>query len=103
MVGAIGEGKTIEFKRQMPAKARNEIIDFLAAVSSLANTAGGDLFIGVAAKDGVATEANGVAFESVDSEKLRLEQLLTTGIEPRVPRVEMEPVGCPNGRHALVV
>ncbi|QXX76037.1 helix-turn-helix domain-containing protein [Methylovirgula sp. HY1] len=55
IIGVVREGKTIEFKREMPAKTNDEVVKFLAAVSSLANTAGGDLLIGMEAKDGVAT------------------------------------------------
>ena len=42
LIGTVAEGKTIEYKREMPAGTRDEKIKFLAAVASLANTAGGD-------------------------------------------------------------
>ena len=100
---AVPEGKTIEYKREMPAKTRDELVKFLSAVSSFANTAGGDLLIGIDAKDGVPTTLTGVAFDNLDNEKLRLEQLLATHLEPRLPRVDIQPVDCGNGRHVILI
>jgi hypothetical protein len=80
--GPVAEGKTIEYKREMPGKGDSE---FLASVSSFANTSGGDLLIGVEAVDGIATALPGVELASPDQEKLRLEQLMATGLE-RCPR-----------------
>jgi hypothetical protein len=103
LVGNVPEGKTIEYKREMPTRQRDETIKFLAAASSLANTAGGDLVIGVEAEDGIPRAITGAAFDNLDGEKLRLEQLLATCLEPRLPHVDIQPVGCGNGRHVLVV
>jgi hypothetical protein len=41
LIGSARESKTLEFKREMPAGTSDEKIKFLAAVSALANTAGG--------------------------------------------------------------
>jgi hypothetical protein len=67
----------------MRAQTRDEKINFLSAVSSLANTAGGDLIIGMEAVDGLAQCVSGVEIFNLDAEKLRLEQLLASCIEPR--------------------
>jgi predicted HTH transcriptional regulator len=75
LIGTVAEGKTIEYKREMPAGTRDEKIKFLAAVASLANTAGGDLLIGIAGKDGVPVAIPGIAVSSLNDEKLRLESL----------------------------
>jgi Putative DNA-binding domain len=103
LIGTVAEGKTIEYKREMPAGTRDEKIKFLAAVASLANTAGGDLLIGIAGKDGVPVAILGIAVSSLDDEKLRLESLLIDCIEPRIPRIEVEPVACPGGTVTLVI
>jgi hypothetical protein len=100
LIGNVAEGKTIEYKREMPAGTRDEKIKFLAAVSSLANSAGGDLLIGVQAKDGIPVAIPGVAFTNLDDEKLRLESLLADCIEPRIPRIEIEPVAGVAATHA---
>jgi hypothetical protein len=100
---AVAESKTIEYKQEMPGGTREEKIKFLAAVSSFANTAGGDLLIGVLAQDGIPTAVSGIAVPSIDDEKLRLESLLADCIEPRIPRIEIAAVPCSSGQHALVV
>jgi predicted HTH transcriptional regulator len=64
LVGVVAEGKTIEYKREMPGGTSAEKVKFLAAVSSLANTAGGDLLIGVPAKDGIPIAISGIAVPS---------------------------------------
>jgi hypothetical protein len=103
LVGVAAEGKTIEYKREMPAGTRDERIDFLAAVSSFANTAGGDLLIGVPAKNGLPTAISGITVPNVDEEKLRLENLLADCIDPRIPRVEIAPVICSTGLPVMVI
>jgi hypothetical protein len=103
LVGVVAEGKTIEYKREMPGGTREEKIKFLAAVSSLANTAGGDLLVGVPARNGLPTAISGITVPNVDDEKLRLENLLADCIEPRVPRVEIVPVICSTGLPVLVI
>jgi hypothetical protein len=103
LVGLVREGKMIEFKREMQAKTRDEGIKFLAAVSSFANTGGGDLLIGIEARAGLATAIPGVAFPDLDAEKLRLLQLLANGLEPRLPRIDIEAIACGRSRHVLVI
>lgn len=103
LLGLVHEGKTIEYKREMPARKNDEIVKFLAPVLSLASTAGGDLLIGVDTKSGLAYSISGVAFADLAAEKLRPEQLLANSIEPRLPRVEIEAVDCAEGRHVLVI
>jgi len=103
LLGNVREGKMIEFKREMPARTPDEKIKFLAAVSSLANTAGGDLMVGIEAVDGLAQVISGIEFSNIDAEKLRLEQLLATLIEPRLPRVDMEAVDAGGNRYVMLV
>lgn len=103
LIGQVPESRTLEYKRQMQAQMTPEKIKFLAAVSSLANTAGGDLLIGVDAKNGVPVAIPGITVTNMDAEKLRFEQLLATCIEPRIPRVEIEAVACPSGASVLVI
>ena len=103
LLGIAREGKTLEFKQVMPAKSDREVIQFLAAVSAFANSRGGDLLVGIAAEDGVATSISGISLTGFDDEKLRLEQLLADNIEPRLPVVGFHSVPCGNGNHVVVV
>ncbi len=86
------EGRSIEFKRELPGVKDSDRKEFLADVSSFANALGGDLIFGVEEKDGVAAAADGVVVANIDAEVLRLEEMIRSGISPRI-------VGC----HAQVV
>lgn len=103
LVDVVSEDKTLEFKREMPAKTRDEVVKFLAAVTSLANTAGGDLVLGVVTEEGLVKSVPGIAYGNLDAEKLRFEQLLASSVEPRLPPVEMRFVGCENGSSVLLL
>ena len=95
----VREDKTLEYKRQMPARTDR----FLATVSSLANTAGGDLLLGVEAKDGKPVALPGIVIDNLDGEKLRLEQVLLNGLEPRLPHVDIHPIAVPDDKYVLVI
>jgi hypothetical protein len=81
------EGRSIEFKRELPGAKDSERKEFLADVSSFANALGGDLIFGVEEQDGVAVAADGVVVANIDAEVLRLEEMIRSGISPRI-------VGC---------
>jgi predicted HTH transcriptional regulator len=82
------ETVTIEYKRETYGGNYDARAEFLADVSSFANTSGGDLVIGIDAKDGVP-----IAFTpltgNVDAELLRLDQMAQTGLEPRIQKLQM--------------
>jgi predicted HTH transcriptional regulator len=65
------ETNVIEYKRDTYGNAHRDYSEFLADVSSLANTSGGDLIIGIDAPNGI--PAKPFPFSgSVDDEILRL-------------------------------
>ena len=66
----VSEGKTMEYKRELSIAADSKKIPLLATVSSFANTAGGDLLIGVEAVSGSPVDLPGVKTDDVDAEKL---------------------------------
>lgn len=103
LVGIARESRTLEFKLEMPGRAESESAPFLAGVSSLANTAGGDFVLGVAAQDGLAESILGISVANLDAEKLRLEQLLANGLEPRLPRIDIEAVQCTSNQYVFVL
>jgi len=86
------EDRRIEYKQQLPGATDEEKREFLADVSAFANAGGGDILYGVAEAAGVATEAVGVAVGNFDAERRRLHAILQTGIEPRIPLVDIEAI-----------
>ena len=103
IAGRVGEGKTLEYKREIPGGSGGEPERFLKAVSAFANTAGGDLLLGVEAVDGVATALPGLDLDNPDGEILRLENMIREGLEPRLPRVDTCAVEVAEHRYVLVV
>ena len=92
------EKRTLEFKAELPGTKDSEKKEFLADVSSFANAAGGDLIYGVAAPDGRVTAAPGVTAQNVEAELLRLDQMIRSGISPRIVGFQIHTVpGLGNG------
>ena len=90
-------------KSAVPANLLRLSIGIEKAVSAFANTAGGDLLLGVEAVEGVATALPGLDLDNPDGETLRLENMIRDGLEPRLPRVEVCPVKIAEHRYVLVV
>ena len=98
----VREDKTLEYKREMPGKADSDLVPFLATVSSLANTAGGDFLLGVEAKDGKPVALPGIEIDNLDGEILRFDQLLRDRLEPRLPHVNIHPIKVADDKYVLV-
>src|SRR2546423_9625998 len=84
--GVAAESLTIEYKRDSYGTDDRSKVEFLADVSSLANTRGGDLIIGIDATAGVPTELSPLTADA-DAERLRFEQMARSGLEPRIPNL----------------
>jgi len=87
----ISEIKTLEYKGKLPGSQDNDKKEFLADISSFANSSGGDVIYGIKEarnEDGKKTgEPEAVAplqGITADEAKLKIENLIRTGIEPRV-------------------
>lgn len=103
LIGNTHEGKTLEFKRIMPASSDKEKGAFLRAVSSFANTIGGDLIIGLSAANGIASGITEIALSEFDGYRLKLEQTLASGLDPRIPGIEFGRVDCSDTGCVLVI
>lgn len=99
----VNEGKTIEYKQALPGGSDGDKIKFLRAVSSLANTGGGDLIYGVEAPDGIPVAQPGLQEPNKDEIKLRLENLLRDGVEPRIPGIQFRFVSVGEDRAAVLI
>jgi predicted HTH transcriptional regulator len=99
----VREIKTVEYKQGLPGNSDGEKREFLYDISSLANASGGDLIYGMKEIDGVAAEVSGLQISNVDGEILRLEGIICTGIEPRIPGLVIHPVPLRNKGVAIVI
>lgn len=98
----VEEGKSIEYKEQLPGGTDRQKKEFLADVSSFANAAGGDILFGVKAESGIPTGLCGVGDVDIDAEILRLEQSVWHGIEPTIA-VRTLPVRTANPSPVIVL
>lgn len=92
LANSVPEGRTIEYKRDLPANSDDAKREFLADVSSFANGAGGDILYGVTAQDGQPTSMQGLLSMNPDAETLRLDSIVRSGIEPRIPLIQIKAV-----------
>src|SRR5437764_9508695 len=77
------EGKTLDYKRDLYGGKDDDKKELLKDVSSFANTLGGDILIGVDEDQGLPTAIPGITVDP-DKEKLRLEEIIRRGLEPRI-------------------
>jgi hypothetical protein len=85
LANKVAEGRTIDYKLQLPGTTDDAKKEFLADVSSFANASGGDLLFGASETAGVPTALPGLSAPDLDAEILRLESIIRDGIQPRVP------------------
>lgn len=78
------EGKTLEYKSVLPGNGDEDKKEFLADVSSLANTDGGDLIYGVSEDKKEIKADFGIEIANTDIEIQRLENIIREGLSPRI-------------------
>ncbi|MCU4753484.1 ATP-binding protein [Halobacteria archaeon AArc-curdl1] len=90
------ERQDLEFKRQLDPTNNNHKDKFLAEITSLANTTGGDLLIGVPDPDDVDDTENTDLFWITDYEpddyKLRWESIIRNNTHPRLSTHEIRTI-----------
>ena len=83
--GNVAEGKQIEYKLTLPNNSDKDKKEFLADISSFANSVGGYIFYGISEDNGLPVELIGLKDVDPDGQVLRLENLLRDAIAPRIP------------------
>lgn len=91
------EGRTIEYKRELPDNSEKGKFGLIKQITSFANAAGGDLIYGIEADSGIPKIANGLKC-NIDNEILRIEGYIRNNIEPRILGLHIKPIdGFPDG------
>src|SRR3989338_3325400 len=80
----VKEGKDIDYKLELPKDNDESKKEFLADVSSFANTIGGYLVFGIKESEGLIEELVGLKIEDDDKLLLKLESIIRDGISPRI-------------------
>jgi hypothetical protein len=96
------EGKTLEFKEAQPGNSDGDRKEFLADVTSFANTSGGHLIFGIKESGGIATEVCGISVDP-DAELGRMENLLRTGVQHRLSGYAIRAIALQNRKTAIII
>lgn len=96
------ESLLIDYKRESYESKEADRTEFLKDVSSFANTRGGDLIIGIDEIDRLPTQITPF-IGSVDIEFRRFQDWARTGLEPRLPSLDMHAVPIASGGHILII
>ncbi|MBD1932716.1 MULTISPECIES: AlbA family DNA-binding domain-containing protein [Cyanophyceae] len=102
LVNQIAEGKTLEYKQELPGSSDPDKKEFLYDVSSFANASGGYLIYGIKEDAGIPTEICGLDITDVDAVILRLESSIQDGIAPRIPGLRVKAIRLHNTRIVIV-
>jgi hypothetical protein len=101
ILASTAESRDIEYKRQLYTDSESDKAECLADVSSFANTAGGDILIGVDAKKGIPVGLLPLT-DPADGAILWIEDLVRSSLQPRVA-LRCRPIPFANGGHVLLV
>lgn len=92
----ISESVNLDYKRDLPGGEDSEKKDFLADVTAFANTNGGVIIYGIEEEKNAKNENTGlpksifgIDSDSIDKTKLRLQNIIQSGIDPHIPAIDM--------------
>lgn len=97
------EGRFLDFKSNINLDTPEEKREFLADVSSFANSMGGDLLIGVKEENGVATDVLGIELENPDKFKQKIENLIRDCIKPNLPSFQFKVIHLYSGNYLVLI
>lgn len=100
---AVPEGKTVDYKLVLPGGSDKDKQELCADVASFANTAGGHLVFGVGEAGGVPASIPGCSGVDPDKEQLRIEQILRSGVEPRLSGLAFKWIDMPGAGKVLAL
>jgi hypothetical protein len=107
VTNGVGESNQLDYKETLPGGDDGSRKEFLRDVSAMANANGGDLIYGVREQSigdtNAAAEVVGVEGVDVDARKLWMEDLIRTGIEPRLLGVGVHVVPVDDSKVVFVV
>lgn len=103
LVAGVPEGKEVDYKQNLPASDNEGKKEFLADVSSFANTTGGYLIFGIKEENLIPVDICGLPNLNPDIDILRFENMIRDGIDPRIPGVAMRAVQIDGSKYVLLI
>jgi schlafen family protein len=98
----VAERRTLDYKLTLPGNSSDDGKEFVADVSSFANTAGGHLIYGMREEKGEPVELVGIDGDA-DAAILRLDNRTRDGVAPRIPGVHSFAVKLASSKWAIVI
>jgi hypothetical protein len=100
----IMEGKKYDYKKDIIGNSPGARKEFLFDVSSFANCVGGHLILGMDEEKGVPIKIEGLIINDEDAEKSRLDQMIQSGLQPRmIPIHQIHIVRLKNSQKVIVI
>ena len=99
----VPEGLRLEYKSELYGNSDSDKREFLKDLSSLANSHGGNLILGIEESGGSATNVRGVECPDPDAEILRMEQMARGGIEPTISGIRIKAISVAPDRSAFIL
>lgn len=100
------ETKKMEYKSDFPGKEKkdkNYYDVLLQHICSFANTDGGDLIIGIEEKEGFPNSICGISTLNPDDEKLKIENKIRDGLEPRIIGTEIRSINLKDDKYVFII
>jgi len=90
----VSEGKSLEYKSELTNSTRDEKKEFLADITSFANSDGGDIIFGIKEDSNtkLPLELVGISIDNRDLLIQKIENMLRDSVEPRMPEIEFSPL-----------
>lgn len=102
VINKVKEGRTLQYKPDSP-RSSSQIILFLAVISELANNQGGDMVLGISKDDGLPSSVQGLKIANINRELLRLQSLISDGLEPSLESVELRSIEIDKGNYVVII
>lgn len=99
----VPEGLKIEYKSQLYGNSNSDKKEALKDISSLGNSFGGHIIIGMEEEEGLPTRIRAIQDINPDDTVLRLENLARDGIEPRITGIRMKAITISSGGHVIII
>lgn len=103
VINQVMENRALEYKEALPGNSDDDKRELLADVSAFANASGGDLLYGIREDAGIAIEVCGLEVSDTDAEALRLQNIIRSGLDPKIPRVLIQSIPVENNRVVFLV
>ena len=99
----VPESQLIDYKQTAVGNSDKDRYEFLADVSSFANSSGGEIIFGIAEANGLPSQICGLNVLNGDQETLRLEQMARTGIRPPIHGIITRAIPLGSGSFAILM